>query len=65
MAINWQLIIVGVIVTGAATYLVWRAARTWRAGKPGCGGSCGCAGSSEYQSAAFVSSDEITVRKLK
>ncbi len=63
MDINWQLKVVGLIVFGAVAYLVARAVRSWKATRSGCGGSCGCAGKSDTQSATFISSNEITMRK--
>ncbi len=43
----WQLVMVGVLVAGAAGYVARQTWRTWfgSAGK-GCRGGCGCAGKS-------------------
>jgi hypothetical protein len=40
--VDWQLLIVGLLVVLAAAYLGRRAWRTWSASKGGCGGGCHC-----------------------
>jgi hypothetical protein len=42
---EWQLLVVGVIVAGAACYLGRQAWRSWFGRQSGCGG-CGCASTS-------------------
>jgi hypothetical protein len=40
--LDWQLVLVGLLVAAAAWYLVRASWRTWTAKKGGCGGGCGC-----------------------
>jgi hypothetical protein len=63
---SWQLVAVGLIVAGAAGYLVRRSWRSWRFPSQGCGGSCGCASTKpEENSVHFVAADELTVRTAR
>jgi hypothetical protein len=39
---NWQLVIVIVLVSAASLYLARGAWRLWRGAAKGCGGSCKC-----------------------
>jgi len=63
MAFGWQIVVVGLIVAGAAAYLVRRTWRSWRFSGQGCGGSCGCASTKREDSlAGFVPAEQLTLR---
>jgi len=40
--VEWQLILVALVIAGAVGYVARATWRTWRAGRTGCGGGCGC-----------------------
>lgn len=56
-----QLVLVGVLVTVAAAYLLRAAWRTW-AGRLGCGGGCRCAKKGGEERGTFVAVEQLTVR---
>lgn len=62
----WQWLVVGLLVTAAAAYLVRQAWRTLLGRKAGCGTGCGCASkSSPVESngkGTLIPSDQITLR---
>jgi len=63
---NWQLMVVAVLLVLATGYLAYRSWRTWFGkGKVGCGGSCGC-GKRETaparQGATLISEDQLLSR---
>jgi FeoB-associated Cys-rich membrane protein len=63
MSDSWQLAVVGLIVAGAASYLVRRSWRSWRFRSKGCGGSCGCGSAKpEENTVHFVAVDQLTLR---
>ena len=63
MSGSWQLAMVGLIVAGAAAYLVRRSWRSWRFPSQGCGGSCGCAATKPKENTVhFVPADQLTLR---
>ncbi len=62
-----QLLVVAVIVAGAAWYLGRATWRSWRMSKSGCGGGCGCATKSPPSTQStdqvkLISTDELTFR---
>ncbi len=67
---DWQLLLVGMIVTGAACYLARQTWRTWTRSKTGCGGGCGC-GSKTAQAAAtnghftLIPAEQLSLRRRK
>jgi hypothetical protein len=64
MGIEWQTILVGAIVIGAAAYLIRRGWRTLRQSGRGCGGSCGCASASQKKEQGFfVPVDQLAIRQ--
>jgi FeoB-associated Cys-rich membrane protein len=64
--VDWQWIAVLACVLLAAAYVARRAWRTWHP-KPGsCGGGCGsgCAAPKSHESSeAFISADQLTLRR--
>jgi hypothetical protein len=63
MSDSWQLSVMGLIVAGAAGYLVRRSWRSWRFPGKGCGGSCGCGSAKPEENAVhFVAVDQLTLR---
>ena len=60
-----QFVLVGVLVTVAAGYLLRGAWRTWT-GRPGCGGGCGCGKAANPENATgsgtFVPVQQLTLR---
>ncbi len=65
---NWQLLLVLVIVVTATAYLGWRSWRTWTASKrAGCGGGCGCAKTTPSATANgaghFTPAEQLTLRR--
>jgi hypothetical protein len=59
---NWQLLLVALIVAGAALYLGRQTWRTWSGKKAGCGGGCGCAPTAAGGSSTIIPPDELTLR---
>jgi hypothetical protein len=61
-----QLLVVALIVAGAAGYLAWAIWRSARNAKSGCGGGCGCGGKARAQTPQsgtnFVSSEQLVAR---
>ena len=63
MSGSWQLVMVGLIVAGAAAYLVRRSWRSWRFPSQGCGGSCGCESAKpEENKVHFIPAEQLTLR---
>jgi len=63
MSGSWQLVMVSLIVAGAAAYLVRRSWRSWRFPSQGCGGSCGCAATKPKENTVhFVPAEQLTLR---
>lgn len=64
---DWQLVLVSLIVLVAAVYLGRRSWRTWRGSKSGCGGSCACASKPKAAEgngrAALIPSEQLTLRR--
>jgi FeoB-associated Cys-rich membrane protein len=63
---NWQLIVVSIIVLAAGGYLVRQSWRTWSGRKAGCGSGCGCGSKAADQvngSAVLIPSEQITLRR--
>jgi hypothetical protein len=63
---TWQLLLVMLIVAGAACYLARQTWRSWGGKKSGCGGSCGCAGrptSSASNSPTLIPAEQLTLRR--
>lgn len=65
---DWQLIIVGVIVALAAAYLARAAWRTWTAARGKCGGGCGCAATTANSTkkngaVTLIPAEQITLRR--
>lgn len=58
---NWQFLLVSVLVVAAAAYLLRAAWRTW-AVRSGCGGGCGCAKKGGAERGTFVALEQLTVR---
>jgi hypothetical protein len=66
---DWQLIVVGLIVAASCMYLVRQTWRSWTGRKSGCAG-CSCkstaspAGQSEGQAAiTLIPADQLTLRR--
>ncbi len=57
MSGSWQLVMIGLIVAGAASYLVRRSWRSWRFPSQGCGGSCGCNARNTQKKSARLKTD--------
>jgi hypothetical protein len=63
---NAQLVLVAILVAGAAGYLARRAWRTWSASKAGCPGGCGCSSKTRPASndaVALVPIEELKLRR--
>ena len=64
---DWQLVIVALMVLVAALYLGRRSWRTWRVSKSGCAGSCGCASKAKPAEsngqATLIPSEQLTLRR--
>jgi len=67
--LNWQLLLVGMIVLAASAFLVRQSWRTWFGAKGSCGGGCSCAGKKSATNngasgpgAPLISVDELTSR---
>jgi hypothetical protein len=64
---NWQLLVVSMIVAAAGLYLIRQSWRTWSGRKGGgCGKGCGCASKSTDQSngdVTLIPSEQITLRR--
>src|SRR5437763_16653873 len=68
--VDWQLIVVGLIVAASCVYLVRQSWRSWTGRRSGCTG-CSCknpassAGQAEGQGAAgtFIPSDQLSLRR--
>jgi FeoB-associated Cys-rich membrane protein len=66
MSIEVQWILVGLIVAGAASYLVRAGWRSLRGTKAGCGGGCGCSGKTPAgQMPALIPSKSLSLRQRK
>jgi len=62
--LDWQLAVVGLIVTAAAAYLVRAGWRAWRGGKGGCGGgSCACPGKKAISGEQHIPLQQLTLRR--
>jgi hypothetical protein len=61
---EWQGIIVGLLIALACAYLARRGWRAWQASQRGCGGGCGCASSNTESQAAptLIPSDQLRLR---
>ena len=63
MSSDWEMVMVGLMVAGAASYLVRRSWRSWRFPSQGCGGSCGCESAKpEENKVHFVPAEQLTLR---
>jgi hypothetical protein len=63
--VDWQLLIVGVIVAGAAGYLARQTWRTWSGKKSGCGG-CSCkstTASASQEQTPLIPAEQLTWRR--
>ncbi|HYV37797.1 MAG TPA: hypothetical protein VE988_19080 [Gemmataceae bacterium] len=62
--LDWQLLLVALIITAAATYVVRAGWRVLRGGKGGCAtGSCGCAGKSASSGQRPIPLQQLTLRR--
>jgi len=65
--VDWQLVMVTLMVLVAAVYLGHRSWRTWRVSKSGCAGSCGCASKDKAAEsnghATLIPSEHLTLRR--
>lgn len=61
---DWQLLLVGVLVVLALMYLGRRALRTWRGHSAGCG-SCKCSSTTKRSSAAetLIPIEQVRLRR--
>jgi hypothetical protein len=65
---DWQLLIVGVLVCVALAYLGRRTLRAWRGKGSGCGGGCKCPGTAQTSNATgtahtLIPVEQITLRR--
>jgi hypothetical protein len=61
---DWQLILVLLIVAAAVVYLARSSWRTWRGRKTGCGGGCSCAKTSVAPAGAREGGTLIPLEQL-
>ncbi len=61
---NWQLLIVGVLVALALVYLGRQTLRTWRGRGTGCGG-CKCSGTAKTSHSAAPADKLIPVEQVR
>ncbi|HXG08345.1 MAG TPA: FeoB-associated Cys-rich membrane protein [Gemmataceae bacterium] len=61
---DWQQLLVGLIVTAAACYLGRQAWHAWRDRGAGCGGGCGktCTSDAANGQAALIPPEQLTLR---
>jgi hypothetical protein len=64
---DWQLLIVLVVVSVAGAYVARATWRTWRGAKSGCGGGCACPGGKAASPAGdargnLISPEQVTLR---
>jgi hypothetical protein len=67
MKMDWQLLIVGVLVLSALVYLGWMTMRAWRGRGVGCGG-CKCSGTARSSNSGgtvdtLIPVEQITLRR--
>jgi hypothetical protein len=65
---DWQLLLVGLLVAGAAGYLVRQTWRTWTVSKTSCGGGCDCGGKATAPTAGngratLIPPEQLSVRR--
>jgi len=65
---NWQTVLVVLLVAGAAVYVARRMWRTWMSAKDGCAGSCGCSSAAKQAAgtgapAVFLPAEQLTLRR--
>jgi hypothetical protein len=62
--LNWQLVVVGLIVCCATAYMVHSGWRAWRGRKGGCGGgSCASSGKAGEQRDGLIPRQGLTLRR--
>ncbi len=58
---EWQLILVALVIAGAIGYLARATWRTWRASRTGCGRGCGCS-TKAPATTSLINTADLTAR---
>jgi hypothetical protein len=62
---NWQLLVVMLLIVAASLYLVRQTWRTWAGKKSGCGGGCACASKPKPGAEPALIAPEQLTRRLR